>query len=97
MKDFNHQLLNTEQEIVLIKSLLTFPDLVSKSMDNMEPQLIANYLTEIASQFHHYYAKHKVINKDNDLTIARVVLVDVMRQVLYNGLNILGVSTPEKM
>ena len=63
----------------------------------MEPQLISNYLMDISSKFHHYYAKHKVVTDDKNLSNARTVLVDSIRQVLLNGLNILGISAPEKM
>ena len=63
----------------------------------MEPQLIANYLMEIASNFHHYYAKHKVITDKKDLSTARLNLINAVRQVLYNGLSILNISTPKKM
>ena len=94
---FNHDLLTQEEEINLIKSLLDFPDLINKSMNEMEPQLISNYLMDIAAKFHHYYAKHKVITDDKNLSNARTILVDAIRQVLFNGLNILGISAPEKM
>ena len=97
LENFNHQLLNKDEEITLIKALLSFPELISKSLDTMEPQLMTNYLTDIASKFHHYYAKHKVISNDKEISIARVILVDAVRQVLFNGLNILNISSPEKM
>jgi arginyl-tRNA synthetase len=63
----------------------------------MEPQLIANYLMDIASSFHHYYAVHKVITDKRDLSTARLNLINAVRQVIYNGLTILNISTPEKM
>ena len=70
---------------------------IKKASINMEPQLIANYLMDIASSFHHYYAKHKVITDKKDLSIARINLINAVRQVLYNGLSILNISTPKKM
>ena len=94
---FDYTQLSNSEEIKLIKCLLKFPELVIKSMDDLEPQLISNYLMEVASAFHHYYAKHKVINENETLSIARTVLVDATRQVLFNGLNILGLSAPNKM
>ena len=96
-KSFDHSLVNAKQEIELTKSLLAFPDLIIKAADTMEPQLIANYLMDIASDFHHYYAKHKVITEDKELSTARLNLIDSARQVLYNGLTILNISKPEKM
>ena len=96
-KSFDYSLVNTKQEIELTKSLLAFPDLIIKAADTMEPQLIANYLMDIASDFHHYYAKHKVITENKELSTARLNLIDSIRQVLYNGLTILNISKPEKM
>ena len=96
-ESFDYSLLNSKEEILLTKSLLIFPDLIKKAGDSMEPQLIANYLMEIASNFHHYYAKHKVITDRKDLSIARLNLINAVRQVLYNGLSILNISTPKKM
>ena len=58
---------------------------------------MANYLMEIASKFHQYYAKHKVISDNKELSIARTILVDATRQILFNGLNVLGLSAPNKM
>ena len=94
---FNYALLNSKEEIMITKTLLTFPDLIKKAGSSMEPQLIANYLMDIASSFHHYYAVHKVITDKKDLSIARLNLINAVRQVLYNGLTILNISTPNKM
>ena len=94
---FNHDLLVQDEEINLIKSLIEFPELINKSMNEMEPQLISNYLMDIASKFHHYYAKHKVITENKALSNARTVLVDSIRQILFNGLSVLGISAPNKM
>ena len=52
---------------------------------------------DIASKFHHYYAKHKVITENKALSNARTVLVDAIRQILFNGLSVLGISAPNKM
>ncbi len=95
--DFDFNQLSKPEEINLIKCLLKFPELIIKSSDDLEPQLIANYLMEIASKFHQYYAKHKVVSDNKELSIARTILVDATRQILFNGLTVLGLSTPNKM
>ena len=95
--NFDYGLLNKKEEIAITKSLLTFPDLIKKAGSSMEPQMIANYLMDIASSFHHYYAVHKVITEERELSIARLNLINAVKQVLYNGLNILNISTPNKM
>tara|TARA_Y100000768_G_scaffold284273_1_gene218813 strand:- start:1900 stop:3534 length:1635 start_codon:yes stop_codon:yes gene_type:complete len=95
--DFDFNQLSQSEEINLIKCLLKFPELIIKSSDDLEPQLIANYLMETASKFHQYYAKHKVVSDNKELSIARTILVDATRQVLFNGLTVLGLSAPDKM
>jgi len=97
INNFDHTQLSKPEEINLIKCLLNFPELIMKSIDELEPQLISTYLMDVASKFHHYYAKHKVVTENKDLSIARTALVDATRQVLYNGLTILGISKPNKM
>jgi len=90
--------LNNELESQIIGKLLEVPEVISKSFDTLEPQNISNYLAELSSTFHSYYAKERVIDVDNEiLTKARIYLVNSIRIVLRNGLSILGVSAPEKM
>tara|TARA_A100001011_G_C14315829_1_gene847931 strand:- start:819 stop:2447 length:1629 start_codon:yes stop_codon:yes gene_type:complete len=94
---FKHSLLKNKEEIQIIKKLINFQEIIEKSIEKFEPQLVATYLLDLSSIFHHYYSKHKVITDDRELTIARTILIDSVRQVLYNGLNILGLKTPNKM
>ena len=87
----------TEIEHQLIQKLSEFPEIIERSHELLEPQVIANYLNELAMVFHRYYAHEKVINDDKNLTAARLVLIEATRIVLKNGLTILGISTPERM
>ena len=89
--------LTLDSEILLIKSLLEFPNVVEKAHDNLEPQTIANYLQDLAGTFHRYYAHERVVTKDSGKTSARLVLVQALQIVLYNGLTLLGVHAPERM
>ena len=90
--------LKLDIETQLINKLLTFPEVIRKSSQTLEPQNISNYLAELASSFHSYYAKERVIDSDNKiLTEARIYLVNATRIVIRNGLKILGVSAPEQM
>ena len=89
--------LTLDSEILLIKSLLEFPNVVEKAHDNLEPQIIANYLQDLAGIFHRYYAHERVVTKDSGKTSARLVLVQALQIVLYNGLTLLGVHAPERM
>ena len=64
----------------------------------MEPQILANYLLELSSMFHKYYAKNRIINDDNiNLTEARIFFIKSISIVITNGLKILGISAPKKM
>ena len=80
------------------QSLIEFPEVIKKCVQTLEPQNISNYLSELASSFHSYYAKTRVIDSSNiERSGARIYLINATRIVLRNGLNILGVSSPEKM
>ena len=90
--------LKLDIETQLINKLLTFPEVIRKSSLTLEPQNISNYLAELSSSFHSYYAKERVIDLENKtLTEARVYLINAARIVIRNGLTVLGVSAPEKM
>ena len=63
----------------------------------MEPQVLTNYLFDLAGQFHRYYAKERVISDDKIKTNARLIMVKAIKIVLFNGLKILGIHAPERM
>ena len=91
-------LLNHEQEIKLIYLLIEFEDLILKLSTNLEPQLLANYLFNLATKFHKYYSTCRIINDDNyELTKSRLYLIKAIKTTLSNGLDILGISSPERM
>ena len=90
--------LETDLESQIIGKLLSFPELINKSSDTLEPQNISNYLMELSSNFHSYYAKERVIGLENKkLTEARIYLINSIRIVIRNGLQVLGIEAPEKM
>ena len=93
----NLTLLNEDEELSLIKSLIHFPETVMNALENLEPQTLASYLQGTASEFHKFYSDHRVVTNDKELTMARLFLVSAVRTVLANGLEILGISQPEKM
>tara|TARA_Y100001970_G_C14249241_1_gene870561 strand:+ start:3421 stop:5064 length:1644 start_codon:yes stop_codon:yes gene_type:complete len=90
-------LLKEEQEIRLIKKMLNFSDVVLESSNTMSPHKIAFYLQELAKIFHSYYKNTKVLVDDLELTKARIVLLRSLKIIFTNGLNLLGVSSPERM
>jgi len=90
-------LLTGEKEIEIQKQLAAFPDLIEKAAKSNDPHLICYYLKGLASLFHSYYNSEKFIIEDNRLMISRMFLLKGVKQVVFNGLEILGVSSPEAM
>ncbi len=89
--------LTAPEETALIKAMDRFPDTVSAAAEMLEPHRITYYLMNLASLFHAYYNKHRVLTDDARLSRGRLCLVLAVRQVIRNGLTLLGVSAPEKM
>ncbi len=90
-------LLSLPEEIEIMKKLLVFPEVVTDSAISLSPHKIAFYLQEIASDFHIYYNKNRVIGDDLKLSSARLYLIGCIKTVIKNGLRLLGVSAPERM
>ncbi|MBI5216979.1 MAG: arginine--tRNA ligase [Ignavibacteriae bacterium] len=90
-------LLNQAEEISLMKKLADFPDIVESCAATFEPHRLADYLHDVAGQFHKFYHFHKVVTEDIPLTAARMSLCLATKIVLANGFSILGISAPERM
>ncbi|MBL7158046.1 MAG: arginine--tRNA ligase [Candidatus Omnitrophica bacterium] len=90
--------LDRPEEVLLLRTLCRFPLTVSAAARTLEPYRIVEYLNELAKIFHSFYTKHRVVSEDNpELTAARLALVSGVKTVLANGLDLLGVSFPERM
>jgi len=85
------------EEIDLIKLLDRYPEVLVRSADLMEPHRVTYFLMDLASAFHTYYNKHKVLGEDAQLTMGRLYLVQAVQKVIRNGLGLLGVSAPDRM
>ena len=96
-KSYDFTLLEHEDEVIMLKHMVRFPEIIDIAYENLEPQYIANYLQQLASFFHKFYSHCKVITNDADLTAARVQLIKAVKIILSNGFNILGISSPERM
>lgn len=90
-------MLKEPEEIDLLKSMNRFPAIVKQSAMRLEPHRITFYLMNLASFFHAYYNKHRVLNDDPLLSCGRLYLVLAVKKIIRNGLGLLGVSAPEKM
>jgi arginyl-tRNA synthetase len=86
-----------EQEKALLRRLDHYPEVVASAAINSEPHTVATYLRELAGDFHTWYNAHKTLVEDQPLRDARLALSVAVRQVIYNGLALLGVSAPEAM
>ena len=84
-------------ETDLMTQLATYPELLQRAALCHEPHQLTGYLRDLANGLHSYYNAHKVLVEDQELRHARVCLLLAVRQVLANGLSIIGVSTPEVM
>lgn len=89
--------LNEDHETALLRQLDAYPEIVTAAARNSEPHSLANYLRELAGYFHTWYNAHKVLVENDELRNARVALSIAVRQVIANGLTLLGVSAPESM
>lgn len=90
-------LLETEHETALATQLAKFPEIVARAAQAHEPHQIAYYLKDLAHGLHSYYNASQFIVEEDNLRHARFALISAVRQVLKNGMAILGVSAPEKM
>jgi arginyl-tRNA synthetase len=93
----NVALLSEPHEKALIRRITYYPELLESAAAALEPHQLAHYLRDLAGDFHTYYNAHTFIVEDVQLRNARLNLIAAARQVIENGLRLLGVSAPEKM
>ena len=86
-----------EAEIAMSKRLAAYPEQLSMAAINLEPHVLTHYLRDLASEFHTYYNSHKVLDDDKQIRDGRISLSMAVKQVIQNGLELLGVSAPEEM
>ncbi len=89
--------LTEPQEQSLLMELFRFPEMIEAAAENDAPQLIATYLRELAGEFHSYYNATAILVPEEELRNARLGLCLAVKQVLANGLALIGVSAPETM
>ncbi len=89
--------LTSVYESELMRTLADFPETLSLAARELAPHLVANYLGDLAAKLHTYYNAERFLLDDEALKHARLALIVAVRQVIRNGLAVLGVSAPEKM
>jgi arginyl-tRNA synthetase len=90
-------LLVEPEETNLMKLISRFPSVVENAAEDREIHRIAAFILEMVGLFHSYYNKHRVISEDEQLSFARLALVEAIRQVVKNALGLLGIEAPERM
>jgi len=89
--------LSSTVELSLLQKLIDYPEIVEAAARDLSPHLVAFYLRELAAEFHSYYNSSRFLVPEIPLRLARLALIASIRQVLVNGLTLLGVSAPDKM
>ena len=95
--NYNSSLLSHDAEIDLMKKLDQFPDIMVTVLESFESRLITNYLQTLAASFHKFYSECQVITDNIPLSQARIALISATKNILAEGLDILGISAPKRM
>jgi arginyl-tRNA synthetase len=100
--DADLSLLVLPEEVAMMKLVAKYPEMVRNAALACEPHRVTAFLQELAAAFHGYFTRYKdseerVISENRELSRARLTMVGAIRQVVTNGLTLLGVSSPERM
>ncbi len=87
----------TDAELSLLRRLMEYPEIIEAAAQDFAPHYVAFYLKDLAAEFHSYYNATHFLVAEQDIRVARLALVAAVRQVLANGLGLLGVTAPDKM
>jgi len=93
----NISLLTTEPELTLIRRLILLPEIIEVVSNTLQPHHLPYYAQSLATAFHSFYKQCRVVSKDEELSKARLKLVNATQIVLAKVLSLMGMTTPEKM
>jgi arginyl-tRNA synthetase len=93
----NFDAINLREELILVRSLYNFQEVLVRVAETYKPHHLANYLISLAQAFNEFYHKCPVISEMEQQMKSRLLLVDCVRQVLENGLGLLGIKAPQEM
>ncbi len=100
VKKLHHKIdysLYDDKEKQVIKKIKEYPNIVSSSMKQFKPSLVARYLLDLSQMFNEYYHSHQILKESEELKNARLHLLDAIRIVIKDGLNLLGIDAVERM
>ena len=93
----NIEYLKGDKEAKIQQSLSQFPEVIERAAENYEPHLICYYLRNLAYNFHSYYNSEKILVENEKELQAKLFMLSAIKQVIFNGLKILGIKSPESM
>lgn len=93
----DYSALDNEESVEVVKLLDTFPDAVREAADKREPCVLSRHIVELAKAYNKFYLAHRIINAPEGAKTVRLMLTSAVRQVIKNGLTLLGMGAPEKM
>ncbi|MFH1456773.1 MAG: arginine--tRNA ligase [Patescibacteria group bacterium] len=93
----NFKNLKEKQEILLLKNLSKFEEIITQSAEEYKPNIIANYLTNLASDFHRFYEQVPILKSEEKIQTEKLGLILAVAQVIKNGLDLLGIEVVDKM
>jgi len=87
-----------DKEVSLIRMLYDYPEVIRESADSHNPSLVANFLYELSKEFNQFYHDNSILNADEEALVQlRLLLVEVIGQVIESGMELLGIEMPERM
>ncbi len=95
--EVDYNVYKEDDELLLVKRLESFPLTIIRAAQHCEPSILSKYLLDLCGTFNRFYQHHRILIDDTELKKARILLVDSVRQVIKNGLGILGLKAPERM
>ncbi len=95
--DVNYNILSEESAFELCKLIYTFPQIVIEAAEKYEPSVITRHITDIAQGFNKFYHDKHILVEEQEIQEARILLVNAAKQVIANGLALLGIEAPERM
>ncbi|OGY25903.1 MAG: arginine--tRNA ligase [Candidatus Woykebacteria bacterium RBG_16_44_10] len=97
LSNLDTSLINEAEEIVLLKQLVRFPELVEDISRNFAVHLLPSYTIELADKFHRFYERVRVLGSKKETVLARLALINATKTLLRNSLQLMGISAPERM
>lgn len=94
---YDASLLTADEEQAVVGILARYSDQIARAAETYKPSVLARYLIDVASAFNRFYHQCPVLNAPEELKHARLALIDAVRQVLSNGLTLLGIAAPSEM